>query len=631
MTGNNIDTINIFARITRQHDVIDRIAYMTRRQGEKFVCSAGNSDMSYWHQLALECSRSTKNGKATQAREIIVYVPNKFLLLDNVKQKAILSALADNIRQWCGTDCIIAAHNSRPDDEIENAHLHILIADRPLLHKNEIKYAERNMFYGADHRRRRTKKEILDENGNLMEGCYIIRKGEAIKLFDKKYSDMDLPCWAVNMKKHLAEWINEVFIPDIERVVYTADSPYIPQQHIDKKYSTEIKNRIKEDNNKIKTWNRLVREGGIFPDEAMFYKGFILLSPERGIECENIYRSLYFESYPEEYDMPEQLISSPRTVHPMTAEELKKRELRRFYRAAQNERNLAAKAKDYNERLHHQKLARHYSAEIDRMKKEAGQWDLERYYREMQKDQEELQKLQAMIENTKYRIYLYAQKSGEIYRSKYITEKRNLSDLYIAEKALTRQIAKNKEIFANANAAAQRKMDFTKRLESAKARSNAQKESKRDHSKPHEAVFGDGSYSKAQAIMDLLQIQREYGIQNDSELMETIDSAEKNLVRLKEALNRNEDVIEYHNNKRKDAAPEDIFKIEKYIRRLQKEQEEITKLISLREQEYRRLRKALYGLNAAKGYSQDEFSDEISYNELFDRHAIRIDYEHEER
>ena len=100
----------------------------------------------------------------------------------------------------------------------------------------------------------------------------------------------------------------------------------------------------------------------------------------------------------------------------------------------------------------------------------------------MEKDQEELERLRSMIENTKYKISVYASRKGEISLAKYRTEKRNLSDLYIAEKALVKQIAKNYEIMKIGDKDAMRKMDFSKRLESAEARKSANEESFKNYS-----------------------------------------------------------------------------------------------------------------------------------------------------
>lgn len=47
-----------------------------------------------------------------------------------------------------------------------------------MLEQPEVKIATRNMFYDEQGKHRRTKKEILDEQGNIRAGCSIISKGE---------------------------------------------------------------------------------------------------------------------------------------------------------------------------------------------------------------------------------------------------------------------------------------------------------------------------------------------------------------------------------------------------------------------------------------------------------------------
>ena len=629
----NLNSINIFAKVSRQRDILKRIKYVTN-QGEKFICSSGNKDMNYWRRLALECDRSTRNSrtdKATQAREVIVYIPNEFLELTKEEQKDILNELAELVRKWTGTDCIIAAHNSHPNDDLDgNAHLHILISERPLLHKDEIKVAERNLFFDENNRRQRTKSAITDESGKIREGCYIIPKGETVNIFDSKYDDMSSKQWIKNMKQHLSAWINETFEPDKERIVYTNDSPFIPQQHMGKEYSKDVKERISEDNKRIKKWNRYIREGIISVDEAMFYKELIMLSPERGRECENVYMSLFHELYPEDFDMPELMATTKRNRKPLTSEELKKRELRRMYRNAQVERNLANEATEYDEKLKHQKLARHYSAEIDRLKKEFGYWNISRYKQEFEKDEKELEVLQSMIESTKYWISVYAAQSGETSLAKYRTAKKNLVDLYVAEKVLVRQISKNRDILKTQKFEDIRKMDFSKRIESAEARKYVKEKTFQDCSEVQEATFGDGKYSDAQAIVDSYQIQKEYGINNQYELLDAVDFAEKNLVRLKEALFRCEDLEAHYRDKKQYCDDTELYKITKRINDIVEEQNRINNLIVLREAEYLKLRKALYGDNVYMGIQQKEFDKSINYADLFEKHKKQIDYEHKE-
>ncbi|MBR5306715.1 MAG: hypothetical protein IKU47_07320, partial [Oscillospiraceae bacterium] len=375
-------------------------------------------------------------------------------------------------------------------------------------------------------------------------------------------------------------------------------------------------------------WNRYIREGIISIDEAIWYKPLIMSAPQRGLEAEAVYMGLFNEDYPEEFAITEFMGTAERTSKPLTTEELNKRELRRLYRSAHIERTLARTSSSDEEKRKHQRLARHYSAEIDRIHKALGYWNSTRYDSEIQKDEAELEALQTMIEETKYRISVYASQPGEISLAKYRTEKRNLSDLYVAEKALTRQIAKNRELLKKGNKDDISKIDFSKRLESAEARRTAKAESFKGHTAAKEMILY--SCSKAQAIVDSAEIQRKFGIQNQYELVQSIEFYEKNLVRLKEALARNEDLEGYYRDKKLQCEQSELFKISKLIDEAVKEQKRIEQLLALRESEYIQFKRAAYGDDVYYGFAQEEFQQNINYTELFERHKPSIDYEHKE-
>ena len=61
---------------------------------------------------------------------------------------------------------------------IINYHIHLIFSERKLLDDPVEKIATRNMFYDETGKHVRTKKEILDEAGQLRSGCKIIPKGE---------------------------------------------------------------------------------------------------------------------------------------------------------------------------------------------------------------------------------------------------------------------------------------------------------------------------------------------------------------------------------------------------------------------------------------------------------------------
>ena len=113
-------------------------------------------------------------------------------------------------------------------------------------------------------------------------------------------------------------------------------------------------------------------------------------------------------------------------------------------------------------------------------------------------------------------------------------------------------------------------------------------------------------------------------------MFERLDYAEKNLVRLKEALFRCEDLEAHYRDKKQYCDDAELYKITKRINDIVGEQERIKNFIAMREAEYIKLRKARYGSNAYMGVTQQEFDKSINYLEIFEKHKKQIDYEHKE-
>ena len=79
-----------------------------------------------------------------------------------------------------------------------------------MLEHPEVKIATRNMFYDEQGKHRRTKKEILDEQGNLRAGCSIIPKGEVYEshIFTKKDEWFKSDAFTREVKEMFTEIIN---------------------------------------------------------------------------------------------------------------------------------------------------------------------------------------------------------------------------------------------------------------------------------------------------------------------------------------------------------------------------------------------------------------------------------------
>ena len=73
-------------------------------------------------------------------------------------------------------ECISALHHNKRKT---NYHIHLIFSERELLPEPIEKIATRNMFYNEHGKHVRTKKEILDDSGNIRKGFKIVKKVEA--------------------------------------------------------------------------------------------------------------------------------------------------------------------------------------------------------------------------------------------------------------------------------------------------------------------------------------------------------------------------------------------------------------------------------------------------------------------
>lgn len=95
------------------------------------------------------------------------------------------------------------------------------------------------MFYDESGKYRRTKREILDESGNLRKGCKIILKGE---IYEKQYFEHKQPIfkdynWLDTIKQQYTKLINKnlrELSTDNILEVFNPKGPYMPTQKIGK-------------------------------------------------------------------------------------------------------------------------------------------------------------------------------------------------------------------------------------------------------------------------------------------------------------------------------------------------------------------------------------------------------------
>ncbi len=105
----------------------------------------------------------------------------------------------------------------------------------------------------------RTKKEILDGDGNIRKGCKIIKKGEVYerKIFTIKDSRFKQESFLDEAKVFYTDLINQMVIDDKDRLsIFDKNGPYLATKKVGKNNpKAEV---IKADNEIRMEWNRAV-------------------------------------------------------------------------------------------------------------------------------------------------------------------------------------------------------------------------------------------------------------------------------------------------------------------------------------------------------------------------------------
>ena len=178
---------NSFIQISKLTNLKGRIDYITNpKRQENLYAVYDTADDTFWHELGkcnrLEFKKSGSAGSCIESRELIIALPEQFCYMN--KQK-VLEDFTKLFNDNYGVNCIAALHHNKTKT---NLHIHLIFAEREELKDGVEKIATRNMFYDENGRHIRTKKEILDSDGNIRKGCSIIKKGEVYEYnrFSKK-------------------------------------------------------------------------------------------------------------------------------------------------------------------------------------------------------------------------------------------------------------------------------------------------------------------------------------------------------------------------------------------------------------------------------------------------------------
>lgn len=255
---------NSFIQISKLPNLKGRIDYITNpKRQENLYATYNTTDDTFWDELAkcnrLEFKKSGSSGKCIEGRELIIALPEAYC---EFNKQRVLKSFTDFFQREYGVNCIAALHHNKTKT---NLHIHLIFSEREELKDGIEKIATRNMFYDESRKHVRTKKEILDADGNIREGCSIIKKGEVYDYsrFSKKKPEFKSRSFFSEVKEKYTEKMNLLLSDDEKLKVFKNDGLYLPTKKIGK--NNPKADEIAEANEARKEWNSLV-------DEALFYK-----------------------------------------------------------------------------------------------------------------------------------------------------------------------------------------------------------------------------------------------------------------------------------------------------------------------------------------------------------------------
>ena len=250
---------NSFIEMAKLHDLSGRITYISShaKQEHLYEVYATEPDRAFWRELAKcnqeEFEKSGTNGKCIEARELMIALPESFIHYDH---DYLLKRMVDKFKEKYGVECFAALHHNKRKT---NLHIHMIFAERKRLEQPTEKVATRNMFYDEQGRHVRTKKEILDGDGNIRKGCKIIKKGEVYerKIFTTKDGRFKQESFLDVAKVFYTDLINQMVIDDKGRLsIFDKNGPYLATKKVGK--NNPKAEAIKADNEIRMEWNRAV-------------------------------------------------------------------------------------------------------------------------------------------------------------------------------------------------------------------------------------------------------------------------------------------------------------------------------------------------------------------------------------
>ena len=254
-----LTTRHSFIQMTKLSNVRGRITYISSHAKQEHLYAVyETTERSYWTELARcsqqEFKKSGVEGNCIEARELIIALPES--LYEQGMPDMLLKSFTDKFKEKYGVECVAALHHNK---RMTNFHIHLIFSERQLLAEPVIKIATRNMFYDEHGNHVRTKKEILDEAGNIRKRCKVIKKGEIYekKLFTSKNTRFKQEDFLDEVKLFYTRMINRWVTDEKDRLtVFDRNGPYLATKKIGR--NNPKAEQIEQDNKLRMDWNREV-------------------------------------------------------------------------------------------------------------------------------------------------------------------------------------------------------------------------------------------------------------------------------------------------------------------------------------------------------------------------------------
>lgn len=249
---------NSFIQMSKLPNVKGRISYISSHARQENLYAVYETvERGFWSKLAAcnqeEFIKSGTAGECIEARELIIALPEEFVQYD---PNEMLKMFTEHFKKEYSAECIAALHHNKRKT---NYHIHLIFSERNLLEEPEEKIATRNMFYNENGKHVRTKKEILDKDGNVRTGCKIISKGEVYErtIFSKKNDIFKSENFLEQVKHSYTELINSHIKDERHKLtVFDKNGVYLPTKKIGK--NNPKAEQIAADNELRKEWNGVV-------------------------------------------------------------------------------------------------------------------------------------------------------------------------------------------------------------------------------------------------------------------------------------------------------------------------------------------------------------------------------------